>query len=100
MSDIGSSSQATTIALPSNSAIDGLLFGDKWGGALGSGVTITYSFPTNFTANTYWDGAEYTTNAGSNLHEIDAANNPHGLTAGQQAQFQLALAQWSSVANI
>src|SRR5262245_644125 len=120
MSAIESSSTSSSVALSSDSDINSLVFGTRWGGALGTPVTITYSFPTdsgafNFTntgqfANLtalggpaaqpvnvawgYWDFNVYDTTTLTNAFESNPGNNPHGLNATQQTQFQAALGTW------
>lgn len=74
--------------------IDPLLFGldTKWGGALGTGVTITYSFPGNFAGQTSQWAANYSTDS----EYLHIAN----LNATQGAAFGAALQAWADVANI
>jgi serralysin len=93
------SGTASNIALSSDNAIDSLVYGVKWGGVLGSGATISYSFPTSFSngVNGFWDPNSYSSSLSS---EISSSNHPHGLSTSQQAQFRLALQQWSNVANV
>ncbi|MBP1206340.1 hypothetical protein JOD97_004413 [Duganella sp. 1411] len=77
--------------------VDSLLSGLKWGGAVGTGATVTYSFPwTTATNATYSgiDGGVY-----SKLNE-PAGTQHYGLNAVQQAAAIAALGAWSSVANI
>ncbi|MTV40338.1 M10 family metallopeptidase C-terminal domain-containing protein [Duganella radicis] len=86
-SDVDNSGQLT---------IDALLGGSKWGGAVGTAATVTYSFP--WTTSTT---AVFTSPDGiySDLHEDTAAQH-YGLNAIQQAAAQNALQAWASVANI
>ncbi|USX21465.1 M10 family metallopeptidase C-terminal domain-containing protein [Oxalobacteraceae bacterium OTU3REALA1] len=77
--------------------IDALLSGYKWGGATGSGATITYSFPWTTAANAVYAGPGNT--AYSQLNE-PAGTQHFGLTAVQQAAAAAALGAWSGVANI
>jgi Ca2+-binding RTX toxin-like protein len=65
--------------------------GEKWGGALGQGVTLTYSFP-GATAYHMQPYGQYA-NAGEWLGK-------QALTAGEQASARAGLTAWSSVANI
>ena len=77
--------------------IDSLLSKYKWGGAVGTGVTVTYSFP--------WAGGAFATHGGpdgtaySKLDEPNGALH-YGLDSVQQAAAVAALGAWSSVANI
>ena len=68
-----------------------VLDGEKWGGAFGQGVTLTYSFPAAGAshASTY---GYYTTS--------DEWVGFQPLTAGEQAAAKAGLAAWSAVANI
>ena len=77
--------------------IDSLLSGFKWGGAVGTSATVSYSFPwTTAVDATYSgvDGGVY-----SKLNE-PAGTQHYGLNAVQQAATIAALKAWSSVANI
>lgn len=89
-----SNSTAVTNDLPisSNNEIDSLVGGRKWGGALGTGVTLSYSFPSgtaNFITTYGYD---------EDASEWYAGWNP--LNATQQLAFESALATLSNVANI
>jgi Ca2+-binding RTX toxin-like protein len=69
--------------------VDGLIYGTKWGGAVGTGVTVEYSFPT--------DGAIWTVNYG-------AGSEPYSgfvpLSPNQQNAARKALQCWDEVCNI
>ncbi len=91
------SSNTTTFSLSSNNLINALLTynynsfgGGKWGGPLGTGVTLSYSFPTQWTSS-YWD-VNYAYN--EPYASASAFNNLH-----KQATIS-ALSKWSAVANI
>ena len=45
------STNSTDITLSGDSLIDSLVYGTKWGGSLGSGATLSYSFLSN---NSYY----------------------------------------------
>ncbi len=80
-------SPITSVTEPGVSYIDALVDGEKWGGPLGSGVTLSYSFPT----------------AGSVWSPVYAGAEPASiqyLSAAEQATFQAALQTWADVANI
>lgn len=82
------SSPYSVVGISGNTQIDSLIHGTKWGGALGAGTTLSYSFLTSssqFAVNYSYDN-EYL--------------NAFVLTAGQQSAAIAALAEWSSVANI
>ena len=71
-----------------NSNVDALVSGEKWGGAIGTGIDITYSFPTS--------GAVWKT-------PYSSSNEPTGFTAltgAQSTSFRAQLQAWSNVANI
>lgn len=57
----------------------------KWGGAIGTGAVITYSFATSLTTNSYESGAK----------PIDAL-----LDDSQKATMRQALATWAAVADL
>ena len=65
--------------------------GEKWGGGLGQGVALTYSFPGATAYHTtpygqYYDSGEW--------------QGKQVLSAGEQSAVRSGLAAWSSVANI
>jgi serralysin len=71
-----------------NSGVNALSSGEKWGGPVGSGISITYSFPTS--------GAVWKT-------PYSPENEPSGFTvftAAQATQFRAELQTWANVANI
>jgi serralysin len=72
--------------------INALIYGVKWGGVTGTGVTLTYSFP--------WTSSGATTFA-SNYSAYDEPNASYhyGLSAIQQAAARSALQSWANVAN-
>lgn len=86
-SDVGNSGQIS---------IDALVAGTKWGGGLGAGATISYSFPfiNGSSAVFTGPGGVY-----SDLNEANAAQH-YGLNAVQQASATNALQAWANVANI
>ncbi len=63
--------------------------GEKWGGGLGSGVTLTYSFPRD--PNSGWHSTGYGEGEWGNWLAI---------SDGERAAVRKALAAWSSVANL
>ncbi|MES3002081.1 MAG: matrixin family metalloprotease, partial [Pseudomonadota bacterium] len=77
--------------------IDALISLVKWGGPLGSGVQLTYSFPWEGGAASWFAG--YGGAAYSLVSENTAAQH-FGLDAQQQAAFRSALQVWSNVANV
>ena len=96
-----STSGPTSSISPSlNPDIDALFVltdGAKWGGPVGTGARLTYSFP--------WDGGASAVFAGYNgAPYSDAGENTaasrYGLNNVQQLAVRDALAQWSAVANL
>ena len=86
------SSRTSTFSLSQRSndvRIDSLLDGTKWGGALHTGVTLTYSFPG---ATSYWDtpyGSGEPTQGG--FHVLDAAD---------EVIVRKAMSFWSMYSNL
>ena len=77
--------------------VDSLLSNVKWGGPVGTGTTVTYSFPWTTSADATYSGAvgyKY-----SSLGEPTGVQH-YGLSTVQQAAAAAALGAWSSVANI
>jgi len=93
------SEQVSHIGPSGQSHIDALLSDSKWGGPVGTGLTLTYSFP-NYGAS--WS----TTSLESGGYGPDTGSGePWGnrfspLNAVQQSAFAQALQSWSAVANI
>ena len=97
-------SPVSDVLFTGNPQIDGLIIGTKWGGALGTAVTVSYSFPDT--------GSTWSTVAGGDPLGYDASdpanNNPftlgplgyHGLDGAQQDAVRESLAAWSQAANI
>jgi len=75
-----------------NNEIDSLLGGVKWGGGLGTGVTLSYSFPEGTASFTQSYGG------GGDAAEWNAGWHP--LNATQQQAFKTALSTISNTANI
>jgi hypothetical protein len=93
MSSPYSSSETSVVSYSTLTAIDALISGIKWGGATGTGITLTYSFP--------WTTSDIATFAihYSSLNEPNAALH-YGLDAIQQEAVRSALQSWANVANI
>ncbi len=91
-----SSSTATAIRSAGSTTIDALLDSYKWGGGVGTGVSLSYSFPWA-SGNAVFsgpNGASY-----SLLNEPNATYH-YGLNSTQQTAASAALQAWASVANI
>ncbi len=69
--------------------VGGLLAGSKWGDAVGSGVTLTYSFPTSGAANLWVNNYGF--------GEVDTFR---AFNTRQQDATRDALALWAAVADI
>jgi Ca2+-binding RTX toxin-like protein len=65
-----------------------LIYGAKWGGGVGTGVTLTYSFPT---------GTAYHITPYSSSYEWDSWSP---LSSGEKAAVRDVLAVWSNFANL
>lgn len=78
----------TNITLSGDGLIDSLVYGTKWGGALGSGTTLSYSFLSNssYYAISYSFDNEYL--------------NSYQLSSNQKTAVSQALDAWAAVANI
>jgi hypothetical protein len=74
-------------------AVDSLLYELKWGGALGSGATLTYSFPYTDGVDSYW---QLTYSDDNEPWFYDTA----AFDGQQQAAAQLALQTWANVADL
>ena len=77
--------------------VDPLLAQMKWGGAVGTGTSLTFSFP--WTSNPDATFIGYSGAAYSSLRE-DTAALRHGLNAAQMAAARSVFEQWASVANV
>ncbi|SIS18500.1 Ca2+-binding protein, RTX toxin-related [Aquipseudomonas alcaligenes] len=78
----------SSVGISGDTQIDSLVYGTKWGGAVGTGTSLSYSFITSssrFASNYSYDN-EYLAS--------------FTLTSGQQSATIAALAEWSAVANI
>lgn len=85
--------QASGVVNSGSMWIDSLLSGDKWGGALGTGAILSYSFPYTDLDSALW------------IENYSLTNEPwtlptSSLTSTQQTAAQQAMQQWSNVANI
>ena len=81
---------------PSGSVnIDALARGVKWGGPLGTGATVTYSFP--------WTSGPSVFSGLNGTGSYSSDNEPptsYAFTAVQQAAARSALQTWANVANL
>jgi len=93
-----SSSSATTVDPAGLRNIDALLGGSKWGGAVGTGTILTYSFPWASGNDAIFSGPNEVDDY-SPLDEPNATSH-YALNATQQASVQAALQSWANVADI
>jgi hypothetical protein len=79
----------TSVYKSGDQQIDSLLSGTKWGGSVGTGATITYSFAG---LDAFW------------VRQYSVGDEPHNgfqpLNQAQQDAVRLALQTWSRVANL
>jgi Ca2+-binding RTX toxin-like protein len=66
-------------------------YGEKWGGGLGSGVTLTFSFPDLG----FWEPNNY---GGAN--DIDEWTNMQALSDAERFAVRIALGVWDNFANV
>jgi Ca2+-binding RTX toxin-like protein len=81
-----------TPSLGAHGAGFGLMIGSKWGVGLGTGATITYSFPN---LGLWSNGNTY-----GQPNDIDEWTRMFALAATEQAWVKAALAEWSKAANL
>lgn len=90
---------ATSDVPPTNSLqIDALLDGSKWGGAAGTGETLTFSFPFASGAATF-SGPTGQDNY-SELNEHLVVYHGYGLDSTEQDATRSALQTWANVCNL
>lgn len=77
--------------------IDALVYGTKWGGPVGSGTTVTHSFPGQTSSWSNDPQLGYGPPAGEGYPWADDA---FSLSAHEQAAFRQALQAWGEVANV
>ena len=93
-----SSSSTSRIDQSASLSINALLSEDKWGGATGTGVTLSYSFPWTSSSSAVFSGHNGTGDY-SSRNEQNASSH-YGLNTTEQAAARGALQSWASVANI
>src|SRR4051812_5766591 len=103
MTSPNSSAPVTSFAFSGSYFINDLLPEDtryRWGGALGTPVTISYSFPTSNDPSLWSQQAFYDGYGTHGNRDGEPWNGFQGLNSGQQVLFQQALQTWADVANI
>jgi serralysin len=89
------SSPASSVPISGDPTIDALLEQMKWGGGIGTGASLTYSFP--------WSTSNTASFAGYNGQPYSTLNEPSSgsaLNSTAMAAVKAALATWSNVANL
>lgn len=79
-------------------ALDALLSGVKWGGAVGAGANVSYSFPWANSGSATFSGPNGS-GSYSTLNEYQATQH-YGLNTTQQTAARSAMQAWANVANI
>lgn len=78
----------TDVALSGNALIDSLVYGSKWGGALGTSAALSYSFRSS--------SSYYATDYSYDNEYLDS----YPLSPNQKAAATKALGAWAAVANL
>lgn len=92
------SASASSVASSGSSTTNTLLSGYKWGSAVGSGATLSYSFPWANSSSATFSGP----NGSGNYSTDDEPNatTHYGLSATEQTAARNALQAWADVANL
>jgi hypothetical protein len=99
MPDYTTSGQISVVATPGAAEIAPLTgyIAVKWGGVLGTGATVSYSFPWQSGSGASWDLG---TRGKYSLVNEPFASSHYGLDTTQMAAASKALQAWTDVANI
>jgi serralysin len=81
--------------LSGNALTDSLIFGTKWGAAVGTGASVTYSFPGSASS---WSSDRSTGYGSPSTQQPWVSLAP--LSLNEQAAFVSALQAWANVANL
>jgi hypothetical protein len=92
------SSSTSSVGSASVLSINSLLGGDKWGGATGTGGSLSYSFPWTSSSTAIFSGHDGVGDY-SSLNEQNASSH-YGLSTTQQVAARAALQSWANVANL
>ena len=92
------SSSTSSVGQSNSLSINALLGGDKWGGATGTGASLSYSFPWTSSSSATFSGHNGV-GSYSSLNEPNATSH-YGLSTTQQVAARAALQLWANVANI
>lgn len=91
------STQVTSVPNSGTLRVDALISGNKWGGKLGSGVNLEFSFPWTTNSNATFSGP--LGRAYSEEKENEASER-FGFNLPQQESARIALFSWANVANV
>lgn len=83
----------TTVSSSGINHIDSLLDGIKWGGLLGTGMNLSYSFPWTSFASASWQSSYSSDNEPSAIYHF-------GLSSNQITAASSALQSWANIANV
>lgn len=97
MTTPSTSSPTSKVDLTSSTVYNALSSGLKWGGKVGTGATVTYSFPWVDGATAVFSGPNGTSYSSS---DEPNATEHYALNATQRDAVRSAMQSWSSVANI
>lgn len=92
------SSSTSNVGQTSSLSINALLAGVKWGGPVGAGVSLGYSFPWTTLGTAYFSGHD-----GVGSYSTDNEQNAtehYGLSTTQQTAARSALLVWANVVNV
>ncbi|MDD5161045.1 MAG: M10 family metallopeptidase [Sulfuricurvum sp.] len=90
MSSYLSGFSVSSVGASGNANLNALLSGTKWGGSIGNGVSLTFSFPWTTNTTALWDYG----------YSEPTATTHYGFNATQQTAAIAALKIWANVANI
>ena len=93
-----SSSGTSSVGQTNSRSINALNSGDKWGGAPGTGVNLSYSFPWANSVTAIFSG--YNENVDYSTLNEQIATLHKSLSTTEQAAVRIALQSWANVANI
>ena len=90
-------SAASSVPFTGDDLIDALLIGEKWGGGVGTGFSVTYSFP-NF--DSFWSTNPSIGYGSQNSGQEPWDDDYRGLDPTEQNAVRVAMQAWGAVANI
>jgi Ca2+-binding RTX toxin-like protein len=93
MSNYRTSYTTSYVPQSSDNTIDALLGGIKWGGSIGTGVSLTFSFPWTTNSTALWQ-------TNYSYSNEPTAFKHYGLNTAQQTAAAAALQNWANVANL